>query len=140
MENKTFASKPTTSTQTYPTMSFDDSSERKKLVEDLEMIEDRLAKEDLRLDIKTAILAIYTKRATMILDTLRDAKERRLSACEAKGLLYLTYLKTIDAIAPMIENLSRCSQVPWLLRIMFSQYVRRTVEIGQEWTGADGSK
>jgi hypothetical protein len=128
-------------------MAFDDSFERKKLVEDLKLImEDpywpRIAIGRQR-EYRNRVLAIYTKHLEIILNALSNAKERKFSDIDTRGLSYLAHLKAFEAIQPMIEKLIEDSNSSIVAQLMYDfsdRIISHIMEIGEGWREAGSCK
>jgi uncharacterized protein YjaZ len=113
-------------------MAFDNIFERKKLVKDLKYLLKIL--ESQGNSIRNGILTMYSKRVEIILNALKEAKERKLSDIDARDLLYLAHLKALEAIQPMIEKLNaKFKNSTVTMNAMLSRYNARIIEIGEGW-------
>jgi hypothetical protein len=117
-------------------MAFDDSSERKELVWKLKSIVEDTRWESISATQRNKIMAIYIKHVEIVLNALRDIRERKLSAVDAQDSLYLTQLKALEVIQPMIEKFiedAHDCKVKKLMKDFSGRIMRHIVRIGEGW-------
>jgi hypothetical protein len=122
------------------------SEERKQLIKDL-----RLAKEQFVtfgppnwlpnekvLQINHSFFAVHTKRLEIIMGALRDANERKLSARDSQGLLFLAHHQALVAIKPMMDKMivdlsPVYTETALVTDLLFCHYIDRMLTIGENW-------